>query len=135
MIVGLGTDLVRVPVFAEQLAHPGSAFLDVTFTDGELAYSQAAPSREPPRHLAARFAAKEAAVKALDVACARLGVRRARLVLREIEVVLDAGGRPALRLHGAAAAIAEEVGADRAWVSLTHDGEYAAAVVALERIR
>jgi holo-[acyl-carrier protein] synthase len=135
MIVGLGTDLVRVPAFAEQLSHPGSTFVDVTFTHAELAYSHIAPSREPPRHLAARFAAKEAAVKALDVACARVGVSGTRLQLRDIEVVLDAAGRPALQLHGAAAAVADEVGADRAWVSLTHDGEYASAIVALERVR
>jgi holo-[acyl-carrier protein] synthase len=135
MIVGLGTDLVRVPAFAEQLAHPGSAFADVTFTGAELAYSHSTPSHDPARHLAVRFAAKEAVVKALDVACAHIGVIRARLSLCDIEVVVDAGGRPALRLHRAAAAIADEVGADRAWVSLSHDGEYASAVVALERIR
>ena len=135
MIVGLGTDLVRVPALAEQLSVPGTAFADVTFTPAELAYSHSAPSREPPRHLAARFAAKEAAVKALDIACAQAGLRRAPVALREIEVILDGAGRPSLRLCGEAAAIAAEVGADRAWVSLTHDGEYAAAVVALERIR
>jgi holo-[acyl-carrier protein] synthase len=134
VIVGLGTDLVRVPAFAEQLAHQGSAFADVTFTPAELAYSLSAPSREPPRHLAARFAAKEAALKALDVACAHVGLRHAPPALREIEVILDGAGRPALRMCGAAAAIAAEVGADRAWVSLTHDGEYASAIVALERI-
>jgi holo-[acyl-carrier protein] synthase len=134
VIVGLGTDLVRVPAFAEQLAVPGSAFVEVTFTRDELAYSQRAPSRKPPRHLAARFAAKEAAVKALDVACAQRRLRTGPVPLRDIEVVLDGAGRPALRFCGAAAAVAAAVGADRAWVSLTHDGDYAVAVVALERI-
>jgi holo-[acyl-carrier protein] synthase len=54
--------------------------------------------------------------------------------LRDIEVARDDVGRPWLRLHGELPLLAEKLGADRAWVSLSHDGDYATAVVALERL-
>ena len=134
MIVGLGIDLVSVTQFAEQLADPASRFEEATFTEEEISYARRAPSHEPARHLAARYAAKEAAIKALDVACGRLGIDPPRVELREIEVARDDAGRPRLVLHGTADALAVEVGADRAWISLTHDGDSAAAVVTLERL-
>jgi len=86
------------------------------FTEGELGY--AAQRARPGRHLAARFAAKEAAIKAL----------RAPLAPRQIEVVNDESGAPGLRLHGAAAERAERLGVELR-VSLTHSRENAAAVV------
>jgi holo-[acyl-carrier protein] synthase len=86
------------------------------FTDAELAY--AGRRRRPGRHLAARFAAKEAAIKALG----------APLAPREVEVVNAEDGAPSLRLHGDAAARAEHLGVDLG-VSLTHSRENAAAVV------
>ena len=86
------------------------------FTEGELGY--AAQRARPGRHLAARFAAKEAAIKALG----------APVAPRAIEVVNDEAGAPSLQLHGAAAERAEQLGVDLA-VSLTHSRENAAAVV------
>jgi holo-[acyl-carrier protein] synthase len=86
------------------------------FTDAEVAYAEA--RARPARHLAARFAAKEAAIKALGKP----------LAPREIEVVNGADGAPALRLHGAAAREAESQ-AVTLTVSLTHSRETAAAVV------
>lgn len=93
--------------------HPRLA--DRVFTPDELAYSR--ERRRPARHLAARFAAKEAAVKAL-------GLRS--FGFRDIEVM--AGEPPALRLHGRAADAARERGVGLR-VSLTHSREMAAAVV------
>jgi holo-[acyl-carrier protein] synthase len=87
------------------------------FTDGELAYARS--RRRPGRHLAARFAAKEAALKALGGAA---------LPLREIEVEGGAREAPRLRLHGRAAAVATERGVELR-VSLTHSHELAAATV------
>ncbi len=134
MIVGLGIDMVQVGGLAEQLSDGASSFAQATFTSAEMAYSHAAASRQPAQHLAARYAAKEAALKAFDVACAGAGVQPGAVALHEIEVERDAQGRPHLRLHGAALRLAERLGADRTWVSLSHDGDYATAVVALERL-
>jgi len=135
MLIGLGTDLVAVPALAAQLADSASHFSAATFTAGELAYSRGTPAHDPARHLAARFAAKEATLKALDAACAIAGVQPGVVPMVEIEVVIDSRGRPSLRLHGRASTLAAELGADRVWVSLTHDGDYAQAVVALERFQ
>ncbi len=134
MLMGLGIDVVAVSALAEQLADRASSFAAATFTDDELGYSQGAPSGEPARHLAARYAAKEAAIKAFDTACGSAGVPRQNVSLKEIEVRRDEVGRPWLVFTGAVRHLAEQLGADRAWVSLSHDGDYATAVVALERL-
>ena len=121
----VGVDLVDVPGFAEQLSDPASGFVDGTFTRLEQRIAQGDASR-----LAARFAAKEAFVKAWS------GSRRgqppllASVDLREIEVVDDGYGRPGLRLHGAVAAAAGHVSTH---LSLSHDGPSAIAVVILDR--
>jgi holo-[acyl-carrier protein] synthase len=114
MSAGVGIDLLEVGRL-ERALERRPRLADRVFTPGELAYARA--RRRPGRHLAARFAAKEAAVKAL-------GLRD--VALREIEVV--AGEPPTLRLHGRAAAAAREQGVELA-VSLTHSQEMAAAVV------
>jgi holo-[acyl-carrier protein] synthase len=89
------------------------------FTEGEQAY--AAARARPGEHLAARFCAKEAVAKALALA---------RMDFREIEVVNDERGVPAVALHGAAAARAAELGVG-VEVSLTHTRTDAAAVAIL----
>ncbi len=134
MILGLGIDLVQIDAFGAQLDDAASHFTRATFTEGEVAYARSAPSGEPARHLAARYAAKEAAVKALDLACARAGIDAPRLSLNAIEVVCDERGRPRLELYGAAAELATRLGADRTWVSLSHDGPSAVATVLMERL-
>jgi len=112
MGAGIGIDLLEVARLERALErHPRLA--GRVFTPGELAYAR--ERRRPGRHLAARFAAKEAAVKAL-------GLRR--FGLREIEVL--AGEPPSLRLHGRAAERARDLELS---VSLTHSREMAAAVV------
>ena len=87
------------------------------FWPGEIEF--AAERRRPGRHLAARFAAKEAALKALGIG----GLR-----LREVEVTGGGGDPPELRLHGGAAERAGELGLALG-VSLTHSQEFAAAAV------
>ena len=134
MLVGMGIDLVAVRDFADLLADPASGFVAATFTAGEVDYSRKAVSGEPARHLAGRYAAKEAALKALDTACALAGLTPPRVPLTDLEVTRDEAGRPHLNLHGEASRLAERLGADRAWVSLSHDGDYATAVVAFERL-
>jgi len=134
MLLGLGIDLVHLPGFREQLSDTASSFVDATFTEAELRYADDAVSGDRVRHLAARYAAKEAALKALDQACAVRGIAPSPVPLLDIEVARDDRGRPWLQLHNAAAALAEEAGVDRAHLSLTHDGESAAVVVILERL-
>jgi holo-[acyl-carrier protein] synthase len=114
MAAGVGIDLLDVDRLERALErHPRLA--ERVFTPGELDYSRA--RRRPARHLAARFAAKEAAVKALGTS---------DFGLREIEVV--AGEPPTLRLHGRAASAAAAQGVELK-VSLTHSRDMAAAVV------
>lgn len=117
----VGIDLVRVSRVEESLAQFGERFLHRVFTDGEIAYANSAPAQAAER-LAARMAAKEAAVKALRMAQKGVG-------WRQIEVVRDASGACELVLHGRARDIAEEAGADDLSVSLSHEGDYATAVV------
>jgi holo-[acyl-carrier protein] synthase len=125
MIVGIGLDLVDIARVAQLVADKGERAMTRLFTEGEAAY--AAKRAEPARHLAARFAAKEAAYKALA------GTEHARGIgWRDIEVVVEWDGRPTLRLHGRAAERAAELGITRMHISLTHADTTAAAVVVLE---
>lgn len=133
MILGLGLDVVSVRGFEELLADTHSRFAEASFTADERRYADEAHGRRS-EHLAARFAAKEAALKALDSACLLAGVHPPDVDSQDIEVRRDLRGRPALHLAGAAAALAERVGVDRAHVTLSHDGDVAAAVVVLERL-
>ena len=125
-IVGLGIDLVSIPDFAEQVDRPGTVFAE-TFTPGER--RDASKSSSAARHLAARWAAKEAVIKAWS------GSRFAQKpvlpegIHRDIEVVTDMWGRPRVRLSGA---VAEHLATVTIHVSLTHDGDTAAAVAVLE---
>ena len=93
-----GIDLVRVSRIAESLAQFGERFLRRVFTDGEIAYATAAPALTAER-LAARFAAKEAAMKALGLSDDGVG-------WREIEVRREPSGACELLLHGEAARVA-----------------------------
>lgn len=131
MIAGIGVDLVDLPGFRRQLADPASRFVEGVFTIGERTYAQNHVSGDPARHLAARFAAKEAFIKAWSGGFFGAPPRLDRVDLRHIEVITDAWGRPALRLDPAFAA---RVGPLRMHVSLSHDGDCAIAQVVLESI-
>jgi holo-[acyl-carrier protein] synthase len=121
MIRGVGVDLCPVSRVARILErHPGR-FEERVFTPAERAYC--GPRAVPAQHFAARFAAKEAALKALG---APAGVG-----WHDLEVVAD-GGAPRLALHGPAAAAATAQGVRRAHLSLSHAGDMAVAVVVLE---
>jgi holo-[acyl-carrier protein] synthase len=122
MIIGLGLDVVPIARMAATLARHGVRIQQRLFTDGERAYCAGRGS--PAQHFAARFAAKEALLKALG---APPGLR-----WREIEIVAGAGGAPLLRLHGATAQAAAARGVVTMHVSLSHAGDVAAAVVVLE---
>jgi holo-[acyl-carrier protein] synthase len=116
---GVGIDIVHLPRIRETIARWQDRFLQRVFTPREIAYCQA--RRDPIPHFGARFAAKEAALKALGTGLS-LGVR-----WRELEVQRDRGQAPRLVLSGRSREISLARGGDRMLVTLTHDGEYAVA--------
>lgn len=118
---GVGVDVVGITAFAAQLAEPGTRFARV-FTPGErrTARGGGRSASQEAQSLAARWAAKEAVIKAWS--STRYGapevIDPALVDLREIEVVSDAWGRPAVRLHGAIGAALE---GQQVLLSLSHD--------------
>lgn len=122
-IIGIGTDLARSERFRKFLA-PGNKVLERIFSDEERQYSL--KKRDPVPHLVARFAAKEAFLKALGT-----GLRDG-LAWQQVRVVLDSLGCPSLEISGRAAELMAERGACRAHLSYSHDGDYAVATVILE---
>ncbi len=124
MIVGLGADISEIDRIEAAIARHGRAFIERVFTPQEIAYCERHRARG--ERYAARFAAKEATMKALGTGW-RLGVRWV-----DIEVTRLASGRPTIELHGAARKHAERLGVSRILVSLTHSGNIAFAEVIFE---
>jgi holo-[acyl-carrier protein] synthase len=121
-VLGLGIDTVDVDRFRAVLARrPGVA--GRLFTAGELAY--AGRAADPAPRLAARFAAQEAAMKALGVGLGAFG-------FHEVEVARASSGEPSLVLSGTAARLASQRGVGKWWLSLTHTALVAQAVVLAE---
>jgi holo-[acyl-carrier protein] synthase len=116
---GIGVDLVKIPRMREVIARWQERFLRRVFTEGEIAYCRA--RRDPVPHFAARFAAKEAGMKALGTGL-RLGVK-----WREFEVRRERGEAPTLVLHGRSRELSLARGGRRMLLALTHEGEYALA--------
>ena len=133
MVLGVGIDVVDCDQFGQLLAEPGSAFAERTFTPSERHTALLRPSGRPHLHLAARYAAKEACVKALCQAVAPAPLPRTLADLSEIEILSDEELRPSLSLSGRVRAFAEQAGVARLHVSLSHDGPVATAVVIAER--
>jgi holo-[acyl-carrier protein] synthase len=124
MIVGTGIDIAEVPRIAESIARFGERFLRRVYTEGEIRYCESKANRV--ERYAARFAAKEAAMKALGTGWNH-GVR-----WRDIEVTRLPGGRPTMTFHGKAAEFAARLGAVHVALSLSHTSEQAIAQVILE---
>lgn len=124
MILGIGTDLAEVARIRRSIAQYGDRFLNRIYTETERAY--ASSKANAAERFAARFAAKEAGMKAIGT-----GWRRG-VTWKDFEVANERSGRPALRLSGVARRIADDMGAKRISISLTHTAEIAFAVVILE---
>lgn len=121
-LVSIGLDATDIPRIEASIARYGDRFLERIFTDHERAYCLR--RRNPAPHFAARFAAKEAGMKAL-------GTGHSQGVLwRDVEV-FRISGPPTLRFHGAAHARLGAIGADRALLTITHSDALAIAQVAL----
>lgn len=125
-IAGIGTDIVRVARFTRFIQRNDEALLNRMFTEAELAYSL--PRKCADQHLAARFAAKEAFVKALG-----LGLRDG-MTWHDMEVVRDELGCPALIITGRAAEIVAARKLGNVFLSYSHEEEYAVATVVMERL-
>ena len=124
MIVGVGIDLAEVDRIEAAIRRHGQRFLNRVFTEEEVCYCQARGN--PYERFAGRFAAKEAAMKAIGT-----GWRRG-VGWRDFQVSREPSGRPTLRFAGVAAKWFERLGARRAHLSITHSGNLAVAQVILE---
>lgn len=118
-VKGIGVDLAVISRMREVLGRWDERFLRRVFTDEEIAYCRR--RRDPVQHFAARFAAKEATLKALGTGLS-MGVR-----WRELEVRRARGQAPTMVLSGRSADLARAQGGGRVLLSLTHDGDYAMA--------
>jgi len=125
MIYGIGIDLVKVIRVKEALERWGERFHNKVFTPGEVRYCM--QKKNPSPNFAARFAAKEAFVKALGI-----GIRRG-VHWKDIEVQRGPLGRPVLKLNGRAVEICQKERIEGLFLSLTHDGDYSGAIVVLEK--
>jgi holo-[acyl-carrier protein] synthase len=124
MIVGLGVDITEISRIEAAIERRGEAFLRRVFTPSEIAYCKT--HRNSAERFAGRFAAKEAAMKALGTGWS-CGVRWV-----DIEVVREPSGKPTLKLSGATRAIADRLGVKNIAISITHDGNTALAQVIFE---
>jgi holo-[acyl-carrier protein] synthase len=124
MIVGSGIDLCEVERIQTAIERHGDRFKHRVFTDREIAYAERKANRF--ERYAARFAAKEAGMKALGTGW------RGGLGWRDLEVVNLPSGRPTLQFHAKAAEIAEKLGVRNIALSITHTAEQAMAIVILE---
>lgn len=124
MIVGTGVDLAEVPRIQASVERFGDRFVRRIFTPLEIAYVERKANKY--QRYAARFAAKEAGMKAIGTGWKR-GVR-----WQDFEVSNLASGKPTLRFHGVAGQIATALGVRNVSLSLTHTAEYGMAHVILE---
>jgi holo-[acyl-carrier protein] synthase len=123
-VVGIGVDLVECARIQHSLDRFGEKFLKRVFTEGEIEYSMS--MKFPARHLAARFAAKEAVSKAFGT-----GIGKS-IGWREIDVHKKPSGEPFLVFHGGADALAKQRNVKNALITLSHSDQHAVATIVLE---
>jgi holo-[acyl-carrier protein] synthase len=124
VIVGLGLDIAEIDRIEAALSRHGAPILERLYTPAEVAYCES--FRGKFERYAGRFAAKEAAMKALGTGW-RSGIR-----WRDIEVMREPSGKPSLRLHGVAGQVAERLGVKNISLTITHSGNLALAEVIFE---
>jgi holo-[acyl-carrier protein] synthase len=124
LIIGIGIDSIRTERMERIIVLHGERFINRIFTSGEQAYCSGKTMKY--ESYAVRFSAKEAMFKALGRGWGECG-------FTGVEVVSDWRGKPGILLHGCTKIIAEELGVNRIFLSLTHDKWISSAVVILER--
>jgi len=129
MIFGIGTDLVEVERIKNELASHGEKFIEMLFTQSEVIYCTRAENIGiQAQCFAARFAAKEAFLKALGSGL------RGGLQWKDVEVVNNELGKPEIRIQKTAKQVCEKAGINKIHVSLSHTKESAIAIIILEKI-
>src|SRR5438477_3745156 len=123
-VLGIGVDLVECARIQRSIDRFGDRFLHRVFTDGEIEYSMS--MKYPARHLAARFAAKEAVSKAFGT-----GIGKA-MGWKDIDVRRKESGEPYVVLEGGAKKLAEERKVSKVSISLSHTEHHAMAVIVVE---
>ena len=123
-VLGIGIDLVECARIQHSLDRFGERFLHRVFTEGEIAYSQS--MKFPARHLAARFAAKEALSKAFGT-----GIGRS-MGWKDIDIHRKPSGEPFVVLKDGAKQLAVDRGLEKVWISLSHTEQHAVATIVLE---
>jgi holo-[acyl-carrier protein] synthase len=123
-VIGIGVDIIECARIQQSIERFGDRFLHRVFTDGEIAYSLS--MKFPERHLAARFAGKEAVAKAFGT-----GIGKA-MGWRNIDIQRKQSGEPFLFFSGPAKAFAVERGVTSALITLSHTQHHAIACVVLE---
>jgi len=124
MILGTGIDIVEVPRIARSIERFGDRFLTRVFTASEIRYCQS--KANAVERFAARFAAKEAGMKAIGTGM------RGGVTWQDFEVGREPGGRPTMVFHGKAAQVAQTLGGRHTHLSVSHTEEHAIAYVVLE---
>jgi len=124
VIVGLGLDIAEIDRIEAAIGRHGAPFLERLYTPREVSYCE--KHRNKFERYAGRFAAKEAAMKALGTGW-RHGVR-----WRDIEVVREPSGKPTLLLEGVAREFADRMGVKNISLTITHSGNFALAQVIFE---
>jgi holo-[acyl-carrier protein] synthase len=124
MILGIGIDIIHVRAVRAALAHYGNTYTEEIFTADERSYCES--TSDPAQRYAARFAAKEACMKALGTGWST------NIQWTDIAVDHSPSGAPSIMLSGAAAFLAQERGVVRYHLSLAHTTEFAIAEVLLE---
>jgi len=129
MIVGIGTDLVEVERIKKELVSHGEKFIDMLYTEKERTYCTRTENLAiQAQCFAARFAAKEAFLKALGSGL------RGGLKWKDVEVINNELGKPEIRIRDTAKKICENAGINGIFLSLSHTKDSAIAVVVLEKI-
>ncbi len=123
-VLGIGVDLVECARIQHSIDRFGDRFLHRVFTEGEIAYSMS--MKFPARHLAARFAAKEAVSKAFGT-----GIGKA-MGWRDIDVRKKPSGEPFLVFSGSAQELAVNRGVTSALITLSHTEHHATACIVLD---
>jgi holo-[acyl-carrier protein] synthase len=124
MIVGLGLDIAEINRIEAAITRHGAPILERLFTPSEVAYCEGYKNRF--ERYAGRFAAKEAAMKALGTGWSQ-GIR-----WRDIEVTREPSGKPTLHLAGVARSFADRLGVKNISITITHSGNFALAQVIFE---
>ncbi len=123
-IIGIGSDIVKIERIEKLIERHEQRFLERVFTAAEIEY--AAAKARPALHFAARFAAKEAFVKALGS-----GLRQG-INWPDIGIINDSLGKPSFKFHNNARKIISDLHNPTAWLTLSHEQEFALAFVVLE---